>query len=271
MKADGSRAADLWRRRERARGEARVVNMEQVRVPKTAEVVAQAIRSQIVLGHIPEGVALPGEAELMSQFGVSRPSLREAFRILESEQLITVRRGAHGGARATRPDITVASRHLGLLMQVDGVLLSDVFQARALIEPIAMMLLAQRDNREAATRELRSVLDRFNPELSPREYAEIWLEFFLLLFELAGNKTLKLLYSTLTEVLRKELLDSISGPASGRRYKAAINTVDEALRLVADGKADEAADYWRDQMFLVEKDVARRHRDKTVVDVITNG
>lgn len=245
--------------------------MERVRVPKTAEVVAQAIRSQIVLGEIPEGVALPGEAELMSQFGVSRPSLREAFRILESEQLITVRRGAHGGARATRPDITVASRHLGLLMQVDGVLLSDVFQARALIEPLAMYLLAQRDNREAATQQLLEILGRFTPECTSREYAEIWLEFFLLLFELAGNKTLKLLYSTLTEVLRKELIDSITGTAGGRRFKTAIKAVSHALQLVAEGKADEAADYWRNQMFLVEKDVARRHRDKTVVDVITNG
>jgi DNA-binding FadR family transcriptional regulator len=245
--------------------------MEHVRVPKTAEVVAQAIRSQIVRGEFPEGGSLPTESELMNRFGVSRPSLREAFRILESEQLITIRRGVHGGARATRPNITVASRYLGLLMQVEGVLLSDVFQARTLIEPVAMRLLAQRDDRETATRQLLAVLSRFTPELTPREYADVWLDFFVLVFELAGNKTLQLLYGTLTEVLRKELMDALADAASAPRDRSPVTTAETLIGLIAAGKSDEAADFWRSKMFLVEKTVAHRHRNKTVVDVIANG
>ena len=72
-----------------------------VKVPKTAELVTAQLRSQIVRGDLREGDALPPEATLMTQFGVSRPTLREAFRVLESEALISVRRGARGGARAT--------------------------------------------------------------------------------------------------------------------------------------------------------------------------
>lgn len=138
----------------------RAVDVDRVRVPKTAEVIARTIRSQIVHREIPEGAALPSEAELMARFGVSRPSLREAFRILESEQLIAVRRGPRGGARVTRPNVTVASRYLGLLMQVDGVLLSDVFQARALIEPVALRLIAQREDRTAAADRLLAAFDQ---------------------------------------------------------------------------------------------------------------
>src|SRR5256885_7189092 len=70
-----------------------------VRVPKAAELVAGHVRSQIVRGELSEGDALPPESALMEQFDISRPTLREAFRILESEGLITVRRGARGGAR----------------------------------------------------------------------------------------------------------------------------------------------------------------------------
>ncbi|TQM11223.1 FadR/GntR family transcriptional regulator [Pseudonocardia kunmingensis] len=252
-------------------GRLRAVGMERVHVPKTAEVVAQAIRSQIVRGEIPEGSALPGEAELMTQFGVSRPSLREAFRILESEQLITVRRGSRGGARVMRPDITVASRYLGLLMQVDGVLLSDVFQARALIEPVALRLVAQREDRGAAAEQLTAVFDRLDPGLSPRQRAEVWLGFYLLLFELAGNKTLQLLYGTLTEVLRHELLDSMSDAADHQRDIPAMKAVKKAMRLVAAGKGDDAANFWRNQMFLLEERMERVHQSKTVVDAITNG
>ncbi|TQM11184.1 FadR/GntR family transcriptional regulator [Pseudonocardia kunmingensis] len=244
--------------------------MERVRVPKTAEVVAQAIRTRIVRGEIAEDDALPSEAELMAQFGVSRPSLREAFRILESEQLITVRRGSHGGARARHPDITVASRYLGLLMQVDGVLLSDVFHARALIEPIALRLLAQRDDRVGATERLLAMYDKLGKLTDPRDRAEGWTEFFLTLFDLAGNKTLRLLYGTLTEVVRQEIVEW-SRHDTAENTEATAKAVAKAMRLVAAGEGDKAADFWRGQMFLVEQRVAQTHRGRTVVDAVTSG
>ena len=47
-----------------------------------AELVADHVRRQIVRGELVEGDALPSEAELMQRFGVSRPTLREAYRVL---------------------------------------------------------------------------------------------------------------------------------------------------------------------------------------------
>src|SRR5690349_4407942 len=82
-----------------------------VRVPKSAELVAQSLRLRIVRGELREGDGLPPENVLMQQFGVSRPTLREAFRILESEQLITVHRGARGGGRVHAPNGDVAARY----------------------------------------------------------------------------------------------------------------------------------------------------------------
>jgi DNA-binding FadR family transcriptional regulator len=73
-----------------------------LRAPKTAELIASYIRGQIVRGDLKTGDALPSETVLMEMFGVSRPTLREAFRILEAESLISVRRGARGGARWCR-------------------------------------------------------------------------------------------------------------------------------------------------------------------------
>src|SRR3954447_16285894 len=106
-----------------------------VRIPKAAVIVAGEVRRRIVRGELKEGDALPSESELMQFFDVSRPTLREAMRILESESLIAVKRGAHGGARVQRPDMRVTARHAALLLQFDDTTLEDVFEARAIMEP----------------------------------------------------------------------------------------------------------------------------------------
>ncbi|GAB3715656.1 FadR/GntR family transcriptional regulator [Nocardiopsis oceani] len=243
-----------------------MVATEHVRVPKTAEVVAQVIRGQIVSGEIPEGGALPSESELMAQFGVSRPSLREAFRVLESERLITVRRGSRGGARASRPDVTVAARYLGLMMQFDGVMLKDVYEARALIEPLAIRLLAQRRNRATATRKLMSILRELEGlEAEPEVRAQIWTRFYVTLFECAGNKTLALLYGTLTEVVHKELVDALT--EDNGDLEATLKVIDKAMGLVREGKSDEAAEFWGERMQAIQKRTLRTHRAKTLVDI----
>lgn len=242
------------------------LSADPVHVPKTAEVVAQAIRNQIVRGDIAEGAALPSEAELMVHFGVSRPSLREAFRILESEKLITVRRGSRGGARATRPDVSVAARYLGLLMQFDGVLLSDVFEARAMIEPLALRLLARRDNREQAATELLDIIDELVPGVEPKTRVEIWTRFYSHLFSSCGNKTLELLFGTLTEVVRSELADSMFQEDDAQINPNWKKTIVKTMNFVSEGKGDEAANYWMKQMLLIEARVQEAHQRRTLVD-----
>src|SRR4030095_16201164 len=129
-----------------------------VRVPKTAELVASQLRRQIVRGDLKEGDALPPESALMEQFGVSRPTLREAFRVLESEALISVRRGARGGARVHTPNGDVAARYAGLVLQFRGATLADVYEARRTIELAAVSKLA-RGVSEAKLKPLQRNLD----------------------------------------------------------------------------------------------------------------
>ena len=74
-------------------------------VPKAAEVAVAALRRRIILGRLGEGDVLPSEDDLMAELGVSKPTLRQAIRILESESLVTVRRGAHGCMRVSVPRV----------------------------------------------------------------------------------------------------------------------------------------------------------------------
>jgi len=242
-----------------------------VRVPKTAEVVANALRRRIVRGEIPEGAALPSESLLMEQFGVSRPSLREALRILESEKLITVRRGAQGGARARRPTVSVAADYLGLLMQMDEVPLSDVYIARVAIEPVAVRMLASSPDRASAVRELRRLLRQ--EELAsddPNAHHEATIRFHQRLVVLSGNKTLALLWGTLQAVLAGEMRDSASNrPRRRERVRKRQQAVTKALDLIEAGEADEASRFWREEMIRASEVVLRKHGTKTVVDVFS--
>src|SRR5882762_8205387 len=113
-----------------------------MRAPKTGELIATHLRRQIVRGELRPGETLPPEVQLMEQYGVSRPTLREAFRILETETLISVRRGSRGGAQVMTPDLSVAARYVGLLLQIQGTTIDDVYEARMVTEPACAGLLA---------------------------------------------------------------------------------------------------------------------------------
>src|SRR5947209_200378 len=97
-----------------------------LRVPKMAELVASELRRRVVSGELQEGDALPPESTLMETFGVSRPTLREAFRVLESEGLIEVHRGSRGGARVRLPTNDVVARYAGLVLEHGQATIADV-------------------------------------------------------------------------------------------------------------------------------------------------
>ena len=122
-----------------------------IRSPKTAELVAGTLRRMVVDGQLKEGDFLPNEAELMSHFGVSRPTLREAVRVLESERLVEVRRGSRTGARVRVPGPEIVARPAGLLLELSGATIADVMVARAAVEPMAVRLLAESGNQRRST------------------------------------------------------------------------------------------------------------------------
>ena len=89
--------------------------------PRIAEIVADELRRQIIDGELADGDLLPRQEVLVEQFNVSLVSLREALRILETEGLVSVRRGNRGGAIVHAPAKTSAAYMLGLLLQSESV------------------------------------------------------------------------------------------------------------------------------------------------------
>src|ERR1700733_3047025 len=120
-----------------------------IRIPKTAEIVADEIRRMITRGELSDGDTLQPEAQIIGNFAVSRPTVREALRILESEKLISVSRGARGGARVPTPRAEQVARYAGYVLQAGHATYADVYQARTIIEPPSARHVAETRAKDA--------------------------------------------------------------------------------------------------------------------------
>src|ERR1700750_1992235 len=83
--------------------------------------IADELRAMIVSGRLTEGESLGREPDLLERVGVSRPAVREALRILETEGLITVARGVHGGVIVHEPDQRMTARTASMVLRARGV------------------------------------------------------------------------------------------------------------------------------------------------------
>jgi GntR family transcriptional repressor for pyruvate dehydrogenase complex len=161
--------------------------------------VAAVLRQGIIDGDFSDGDLLPKEDELLASFGVSRQSLRDAMRILETEGLVTVRRGNTGGAIVHKPTVDSTAYMFGLVLASRNITVSDLSSALESLEPIAAQRCAEREDR---ARVVLPILDQFNEQLAAcvddeQAFTTISRSFHQALVELCGNETLKILIGTL--------------------------------------------------------------------------
>ncbi|MGH1420481.1 MAG: FadR/GntR family transcriptional regulator [Hyphomonas sp.] len=91
---------------------------------------------------VEEGEHLGAETELLKQLGVSRPTLRQAAKIVEADRLITVRKGPGGGFFASRPSAADVIRAPARYLRLQGASLMDVHVVTRLIASEAASLAA---------------------------------------------------------------------------------------------------------------------------------
>jgi GntR family transcriptional regulator, transcriptional repressor for pyruvate dehydrogenase complex len=174
-----------------------------IRPQRAAELVAADIRARILVGELDEG--LPTEQLLLEEFSVSRPTLREALRILETEGLIRTRRGKQGGAVVSRPTVDTAAYHLGLVLQGVGVNLDDLAAARHMLEPLCVSLAARRPDREQVAGRLGELNDESEDLIEDgAAFTSSLLRFHEQLINDCGNSTLQILVGTVERVWQSQ-------------------------------------------------------------------
>lgn len=222
-----------------------------LRVPKTAELVANSIRRRIVQGELSEGDTLPPEGQLIEQFGISRPSLREAFRILEAERLITVKRGSRSGAVVSLPKVENVSRYASYYLQATAVKVSDIYEAREALEPPIVRKLAAAPNPESLARlraEAALLADYYESD-AERDYMVGSARFHSVLMEVGGNATLHFLTRVLEDVIaqyqKRYITTALEDSARKRDREKGVKSIGKLIDLIEAGDADAAEEHWR--------------------------
>ncbi|HLK16425.1 MAG TPA: GntR family transcriptional regulator, partial [Fimbriimonadaceae bacterium] len=155
---------------------------------KVSDVLAREIRNLILGKRLQANTPLPSESEWIAQTGYSRATVREALRLLESDGLISIKRGPGGGIRVSHPDVGHATRTLGIMLALSNATLRDLFEVRKLLEAKAAEVAAT-----AATAEQREKL----LEVSEAKSFETEVDFHRLLAECTGNDLFSLILASL--------------------------------------------------------------------------
>jgi GntR family transcriptional regulator, transcriptional repressor for pyruvate dehydrogenase complex len=140
---------------------------EPIRSPRTFEAAIDHIIDGIERARLRAGERLPNEADLAASLEISRPTLRQALRVLENSGLLDVRRGAAGGIFVVSDLIPTQSISSAVALEESHVL--DVLSARRVLE--------------------RAVTERAVQVASEDDYAEIHRT-IVLLREHLGNRAL---------------------------------------------------------------------------------
>jgi GntR family transcriptional regulator, transcriptional repressor for pyruvate dehydrogenase complex len=149
--------------------------------------VASAVVEEIVGLDLAAGEPLPTEAELAERFGVSRVSIREALRVLETFGVVRIKPGKNGGNEVGAIDAEALARTLALFFRMARATYRDLMDARLVIEPFMASRAAARRDAEQLE-ELRGLMEREAASTAgTREGDRLALAFHELICGASGN------------------------------------------------------------------------------------
>jgi GntR family transcriptional repressor for pyruvate dehydrogenase complex len=211
---------------------------------RTSQSVLRHVEAELLAGRLVLGGKLPAERALASQLGLSRPSVREAIRVLEA--LGVVRTGVGSGPDAGA--VIVADASLGITAALrlhlasSHLPMSDVVQTRVLLESWTAREAAKRQDADALARaaSLLTAMDR--PKLPAAEFHALDADFHVTLAEASANQVVAAMMAALRESIHSYVLAAVPGlpdwAVTCRRLRRQHKAI---LRAVNAGDGDRAA------------------------------
>lgn len=207
-----------------------------------AEHVAHRLLERILAARLKPGASFATEAELLSQFNVSRPTLRESLRMLESQGVLAVKPGPGGGIIVGEPSIDLLAHGLSVFLRLHEVPFITVLKAREVIEPALAREAAIHATEDdfAALEQSITRMKALLADADQEAFIEENLVFHRTITRASGNKVLDAFWSTIT-VLESEQLRDIRFSVGNQAHVAEAHERILAACRARDGDAAAAA------------------------------
>jgi GntR family transcriptional repressor for pyruvate dehydrogenase complex len=173
--------------------------------------VAQDLRKQAFAAT--PGAYLGSEAALVQKFGVSRPTFRQAAKVLQQEQLIVIKPGIGGGYFVRQPDSAAVAHMTGVYLQSRNITVTHLIETFKELYIIVAGAAAARGGDEAVLEPLLEFMRRERETLSNQidwnTYVCSQTVFVDILADLSRNPLMKLFFEIARETLTNYLIDDI--------------------------------------------------------------
>src|SRR3954449_3990033 len=209
-----------------------------------SEQIALEIRRYLERRGLQPGDRIGTEQELASEFGVSRPTLREGLRLLASSHLIRVGRGRSGGIFVARTPNQGMSRNvsesIATMLAAESVSLSELLDARLFLEVPLAGLAARHAGADTAARLQEAIDAAAGNEPGTAPFNDADGRFHRILAEAAGNPLLRAFTDWILEVLQPNLIRFISGHVDGPAVLPQHRNVQRAVKRRQPASAERA-------------------------------
>ena len=202
--------------------------IEPIKKTRVAEGVADQIRLLILEGTFPPGQPLPGERQLAERFGVSRGSIRDAFRTLETIGLLVTRHGQ--GTFPQELDVDRLVAPLASVLSYRRDMQDELLDVRRMFEPAVARVAAARMS-EADLEDLQRILESQRKKLKSGRSAIVEdTAFHQVLARATGNRVIVSIMATLNDLLVESRKLTLRQKGRPRKSILGHEAVVEALR-----------------------------------------
>lgn len=208
-------------------------NLEPVKSTRIYEEIVRQVKQLIADGKLKSGDRLPPERDLAERFMVSRTSVREALRALQSRGLVEIRAGEGAFVRDISVDTLIEPLALVILPHREAV--GELFEARRLLEPGIAALAARRATREELGEMERILKEQAREVARGRTGVAQDSALHAAIANSAHNRAITRIVSALMDLLSQSREESLLTPGrptrsheDHRRVLAAIRRRDEA-------------------------------------------
>ena len=173
-----------------------------VKHTRVSDEIVQQVKTIISEGKLRPGDRLPPERELIKEFGVSRPSLREALNTLVAMGFLEVK-----GKRTFIKSVASESMQnpLSLMIKADTQKIFDLIEVRKALEAWAAFLAAQRATEEDIKR-LEDILEEMRKAFEQgRSWEKQDADFHLGIAQATHNTIQTHIMSTIYDLLRESV------------------------------------------------------------------